>query len=83
MEVARSPVAIPGSHEAAEVAPPGARDAAGGFSQISTRDLEASAAAAAAAAAEPPAFGAARREARVVREGGAGDEEESVHRAGF
>ena len=79
MEVARSPVAIPGSHEAAEVAPPGARDAAGGFSQISTRDLEASAAAAAAAAAEPPAFGAARREARVVREGGACDEKESFH----
>ena len=39
MEVARSPMAIPSQTQAAEVAPPGARDAADGFSQVSTRDL--------------------------------------------
>ena len=51
MEVARSPVAIPRTTEAAQVAPPGARDAADGFSQVSTRDLKPSAATPAASAA--------------------------------
>ena len=40
MEVARSPVAPVAMPSAAQVAPPGARDAADGFSQISTRDLK-------------------------------------------
>ena len=40
MEVARSNMAIPSQTRAAQVAPPGARDAADGFSQISTRDLK-------------------------------------------
>ena len=44
MEVARSPVAPVAMPSAAQVAPPGARDAADGFSQVSTRDLKPSAA---------------------------------------
>ena len=44
MEVARSPVAPVAIPSASQVAPPGARDAADGFSQISTRDLKPSAA---------------------------------------
>jgi hypothetical protein len=53
MEVARSastPMAIP---QASQVAPPGARDAADGFSQVSTRDLKPS-------VATPPAAGASQ-----------------------
>ena len=51
MEVARSPVAPVAIPSAAQVAPPGARDAADGFSQVSTRDLKPSAATMPAAAA--------------------------------
>ena len=51
MEVARSPTTPMAIPRAAGVAPPGARDAADGFSQVSTRDLKPSAATPAAKAA--------------------------------
>ena len=70
MEVARSPATPMAIPQASQVAPPGARDAADGFSQVSTRDLKPSV---------EPSASASCREASVVAEGAAGDEEESVH----